>query len=249
MNFTELDKKLQGRCKESRKYENNTYLQRRGDNIAMKYHDTDVAIFYPDGSIKLDSGGWHTSTTKERLSLALAGTPFAICQDKGVWYIYKHGKDGYWWDKKNRQCRYTDGIILKADGTIEGGLTETPNREKADKALKAKVKKFAELCASRLPLDQPSGGDCWYCSMTDKDGKSWGDLSKDNDHIDRHMKEGYVVPSLVYNALKQYFNAPAAFWDAFKGTGVPEDSDRSFGKRAVKKAVYRYIMSRKGYSV
>jgi len=249
MNFTELDAKLQGRNKERRKFENNTYLERRDKNIVMKYHDTDVATFYPDNSMTLDSGGWHTITTKERINWALAGTGFLLTQDKGIWYLHKRGTDGSWWDKQNRLCRYTDGIIIKADGTVEGGLTETPNRIKADKALKAKVKKFAELCASRLPLDQPSGGDCWYCSMVDDKGVTWGDQAKDNDHLDKHMKGGYVVPSMVANALKQYYNAPAAFWDAFKGTGVPDDSDRSFGKRAVTKAVYRYIMTRKGYAI
>jgi hypothetical protein len=85
--------------------------------------------------------------------------------------------------------------------------------------------------------------------MVDDKGVTWGDQAKDNDHLDKHMKGGYVVPSMVANALKQYYNAPAAFWDAFKGTGVPDDSDRSFGKRAVTKAVYRYIMTRKGYAI
>lgn len=249
MNYKELDAKMQGRNHESRKLGNNAYLKRRGDNIAVLYHETDVAIFYPNGDIELQSGGWHTSTTKERMSWALSGTPFSLVQDKGVWYIYKHGEDGNWWDKKNRQCRYQDGIILKADGTIEGGLTETPNREKADKILKAKVKKFAELCASRIPLDKPSGGDCWFCSMVDEKGVSWGDSAHDTDHLDKHMKENYVVPSMVFQALKQHYNAPMAFWETFKDTGVKDDSSRDFGKQAVKKAVYKFIMKRKGYAI
>jgi hypothetical protein len=62
------------------------------------------------------------------------------------------------------------------------------------------------------------------------------------------MKEGYVIPSLVANALKQYYNAPMAFWQTFKDTGWG-DGDRDFGKQAVTKAVYRYIMTRKGYAI
>ena len=248
MNYTELDAKMQGRNHESRKYENNTYWKRRGDNIAMLYHETDVAIFKPNGDIELQSGGWHTSTTKERMNWALASSPFTIVQDKGIWFVHNKN-NGNWWDKANRKCRYQDGVVLHTDGTIEGGLTETPNREKADRILKTKVKKFAELCANRIPLDKPSSGDCWFCSMVDNKGVSWGDSAHDTDHLDQHMREGYVVPSMVYQALKQYYNAPMAMWETFKDTGVPDNSDREFGKRAVKKAVYRFIMTRKGYAV
>lgn len=249
MNYTELDTKLQGRNKESRKEAENTYLKRRGEDIALLYHETDVATFKPNGDIILNSGGWHTLTTKERINWALAGTGKRLLQERGVWYIdreYYVGR-GEYNGEKLVPIRFQDGITIHADGSITGGLTETPNREKADKILKAKVKKFAQRCADSVPIDKPGMGDCWYCSMKSEDGKTWGDMG-DNSHLDSHIKENYVVPSLVYNALKECYNANMAFWQAFKDTGWTSD-DREFGKMAVKKAVYRYIMKRKGYAI
>ena len=65
MNYTEVDQQLQGRCKDSRRYANNTYLIRENGHLAMRYHETNVVTWYPNGDIVLNSGGWHTSTTKE----------------------------------------------------------------------------------------------------------------------------------------------------------------------------------------
>ena len=39
--YQELDSKLQGRCRESRKVGNNTYLIRHEDYIAVKLHNTE----------------------------------------------------------------------------------------------------------------------------------------------------------------------------------------------------------------
>ena len=45
MNYKTLDKQLSGRCKNSRKIANNTYLKRRDKNIAILLHKTDIATF------------------------------------------------------------------------------------------------------------------------------------------------------------------------------------------------------------
>jgi len=255
MNFKDLDAKLQGRNHESRKYERNTYLQRRKDNIAMLYHETDVATFFPNGDIKLDSGGWHTKTTKERMTSAIGYDRFNLYSKNGVWYIGNR--------KSLTSVIFKDGMVLKANGKIIGGIKETPKKLKSDTKFKERVKKYAQKCADAVPLDQPSGGDCWYCYMQTDKSETLGDAFKDTSHLDEHMREGYVVPSLVYNALKQYYNAPAAMWETFKGSGWGEENQtttqnimmkmggfsRDFGKNAVRKSVYRYIMNRKGYGV
>ncbi len=66
-NFIEADQKLTGRNHDSRKLENNTYLERRGENIAIRLHRTDIVTHYPDGSFSLNDGGWNTPTTAERI--------------------------------------------------------------------------------------------------------------------------------------------------------------------------------------
>ena len=40
--------------------------KRRGENIALKLHNTDIVTLYPTGDMSLNTGGWYTVTTKER---------------------------------------------------------------------------------------------------------------------------------------------------------------------------------------
>ena len=159
--YTELDSKLQGRNKQSRKIGNNTYLIRRGENIAIRLHNTDIVIYYPNGKIVLNSGGWRTPTTKDRINSALRHE-YRISQDKGIWYI--------------------QGKIFQDGLTIENGvITGTgEDRTKENKKFKKKVSKYAQACADAIPIDKPSPGDCWYCLMMTDDKRTLGDAMKDN---------------------------------------------------------------------
>lgn len=238
MNYTELDGLLQGRCRESRKLTHHTYARRDGELLKVRLHETDILTYFPDGGIQLNSGGWRTVTTKDRMSRYLPDGRYLL-QERGVWYLTLGGRCN------GTRYAFADGMSVYPDGHVLNAGKDNP---KADAKLKAKVKKYAELCASRVPLDKPSGGDCWYCGMQTTEGESLGDAIKDTDHLHSHMSEGYVVPSLVYNALSAHYNAPMAFWEAFKGTGW-DSEDRDFGRMAVRKAVYRYILRRMGYAV
>ena len=240
------DIQLQGRNTQSRKMANNTYLERRDANIVLKLHDTDIITYQPNGDIILNSGGWHTVTTKDRIS---SGLPhgYTLTQSKSIWYIIKHLEGKEFWNAENPQYRFKDGITIKWSGKVIN--SDNVKSEAKDVKIKAKIKEYAKLCASKIPLDPPSGGDCWYCLMQTEEGKSLGDAIKDTEHLLSHIKERYIVSSLVYNALKEKYNAEMAFWQTFKNSGYPEGSDREFGKHAVYKAVYRYIASRLGYAV
>mgnify|MGYP005825807367 FL=1 len=212
--------------RDSRKVGNNTYLVRRGDNIALRLHRTDVVTFQPDNSVVLDSGGWLTVTTKNRMNEVVR-----VYSEKGKWYA--------------EGIPYADGMVIHADGSTEGEGVEEP---KADKAIKAKVKAYAQLCADSLPVEPPDSGDCWFCLFKTEDGRTMGDLWGDTEHFNSHMDEGYVVSALIYNALKAHNNAPMAFWGAFKSE---QDNSfaLSFARGAVSKAVYRYILRREGFQI
>lgn len=225
MNYIEVEKQLQGRNKLSRKIANNTYLIRHDNYLALRYHSTEVVKFYPDNSIVLDNGGWFTSTTKERINMAIGNK---LYQSKGVWYI--------------GNLRYQNG--MKIQGNKITGYAKDNLR--ADKQLKAKVKAYATKCADAIPLDIPSGGDCWYCYMHTDNGQSLGDASHDTSHLDEHIKESYIVPSLVYNALKQYGNTDFILSLVFNN---PEKHMLDIAKQRVYKSVYRYILQRKGYAI
>ena len=53
------------------------------DILAIRLHSTDVVTYYPNGKIMIDSGGWRTVTTKDRINQF---SPFHIWSDKQVWY-------------------------------------------------------------------------------------------------------------------------------------------------------------------
>lgn len=106
--------------RQSRKLENNTYLVRRDDRtIAVRLHATDVVTFTPDW-IELDSGGWHTKTTADRMR-AYASVNVSSGSSKGkgwrVWPIDDKGS----WDWESGGFVYFDGIRVLNDGS---GLAE-----------------------------------------------------------------------------------------------------------------------------
>lgn len=227
MDYKELNQQLQGRNKDSRKHSNNTYIVRRNGNIALQLHQTDVATFQPDGAIILNSGGWHTLTTKDRINQALPAG-LRLSQAKGIWWL--------------KGQVFKDGITINPNGTITGQGKSNP---KADVKLKKQVRAYAKLCADAVPMEPPGAGDCWYCAMVTTNKQTLGDAFKDASHLDSHIKEGYVVPSLVYHALKESGNTDFILTLIFKN---PDKAMLDVAQERVQRSVYRYILKRKDYA-
>lgn len=89
---------LNGRS--TKKVANNTYLDRfkreqdrytTGDPIALRLHHTDVATFFRrdsgDEYVVLNTGGWKTVTTKDRLNRVLRRNGANIYQEGQAWYL------------------------------------------------------------------------------------------------------------------------------------------------------------------
>ena len=232
--YAEIDAQLQGRNRESRKYANNTYWQRRGENIALKLHNTDIVTLYPTGDMTLNTGGWYTVTTKERINRALPRV-FYLHQEKGRWFVVNRLDD--------ETYVFMDGMRITSEWKVEGSGIYEP---KADKAIREKVRRYANLCTSEIPLEMPSGGDCWSCSFRTQEGKALGDTFGD-DHLDHHMDEGYVVPSLVWNALEESGYEPNKHIAHSIAFGSPNfESYLDMGSDMVNRAVYKYVLLRKG---
>ena len=86
MTYKTALEKLAGR--DSRKVAHNTVLHGAlgaAESIALRLHSTDILTFHRDGSVTATSGGWKTSTTKDRLNSFLPHG-WRVYQDKGVWY-------------------------------------------------------------------------------------------------------------------------------------------------------------------
>jgi hypothetical protein len=192
-----------GRNRDSRPVENNTRVERRGDDFAIRLHETDVAVIHPDDSITLNSGGWLTVTTKDRMNRALGSRSVRIASDRGAWFIYRG------WQVK--VCRYFDGITISESGEILNPRSESLEEriafaeEKMVRSINRYIDGYFEAMeAGKMEL--PSGGDCWDCSMIvdsgpDK-GKPLGDVKDGSDHLLSHIKDRYYVPSLLWNAVR-----------------------------------------------
>lgn len=89
--------------------------------VGLKYHETVVVWVDSGNNVVVQTGGWHTRTTLERINMAAPGG----------WQIYGRKTrdrshrdwDFYWynWSVRNEwngQFPYTDGDVIKADGTL-----------------------------------------------------------------------------------------------------------------------------------
>lgn len=209
--FADLDAQLTGRCAQSRKVANNTYLVRRGDDIAVKLHATDVVTFHPDGTLTLNSGGWFTVTTKERINRYL---PSGIClsQIKGRWYLvypghaeYDANGDYLRWEPSDRPAiPYADGITLDPTTlSVVEGAADTSDTD-AEDALNAETRKAIERYLKTTTADEivraftHVAGDCWLCN-----GMLGEDRKTEPDHLLSHLTDHYVMYSLAFNAVAE----------------------------------------------
>lgn len=88
-----------------RRYDNE-FTQKEGvKGVALEYQWTDVVTWFEDGDIIINSGGWHTNTTKHRL-----GAVTQVWQNDGDWF-FEHGGVTY---------NFENGAILHPNGTVSG---------------------------------------------------------------------------------------------------------------------------------
>ena len=67
-----------------------TSVRTEDGTTTIRYHQTDVVKFNKvEGWIQLDSGGWHTVTTKLRMNQAANqfGLGYSVYQRKGEWFV------------------------------------------------------------------------------------------------------------------------------------------------------------------
>jgi hypothetical protein len=216
------------RNKKSKPIANNTWVEARDlTHYAVRLHATDVVTYLANGNIVLDTGGWLTVTTKERISRF---SPFGISSHKGQWRVaYKlterHFAATEWSpahsivvpDYEN-SVPYADGITFarQDDGSyepVEGTFPDTRVEEeqaRARKEIDRDLKKYKPAIKVAVAKWQAelrehngvrTGGDCFYCQGIVTDLHS-GNVSDTNDHLWQHLREGYVPFALVANAYE-----------------------------------------------
>lgn len=203
--------------------DNNTVEYFTPDNRrVIRLHDTDILVFLPDGSYSVDTGGWRTVTTKDRINKF---SRYRVWSDRGTWKTT---------DATGNEYVFFDGIRY----TPEGKVQNSAGSGKEEKRIKILKKKIDNYCVELKKLDvfpEPSAGDCWFCSMFERGGMG------SQDHLEEHLNETYIHGSLIYNAMKDagYRDEGIALmtgWGSAKG--------KPFAKDNVHRAVRRYFKRR-----
>jgi hypothetical protein len=147
--------KLTGRCRESRKVGNNTYLHRRpqypnhtddhkaDDAVALRLHNTDVLTWYSDGRIELNNGGYPTRTTHDRMNQYLppgyrvSGEPLETSRSDGGMTVLRHGTHVWQGFSKYSEVTVDTHATINPDGTLDGGDVAKYREERRQARLEA----------------------------------------------------------------------------------------------------------------
>jgi len=209
-----------GRLLEEKKVANNTkarLVHPDGEvldapEVRIRLHETDVVTIRPDGVVRLDSGGWWTVTTKARMNDFAPGVR-----------VYSHRGQGYaatGFQAGSVAVPFYDGLEFDSEAgrflVDQARVDLEADRLERTRRVKEQVRSFVRL------LEEPErarpfvaaiveggswAGDCWYCLMRDEQGVPLGDASGAHDHLEAHLEDEYLVPSLFRNAFRERFGA------------------------------------------
>ena len=92
MTHAQMVSKVRGkRNANRRKVGNNTYAEILHDgSVGILLHSTYVVKIHPDDTYTLQTGGWQTVTTKDRINQY---SPVRVYQRKYEWFVKVNGKE------------------------------------------------------------------------------------------------------------------------------------------------------------
>lgn len=194
------DKKTMHRSSSREGKKMNTWLKRHEDHIGVHFVESEIMRYYEDGTIVLDSDGWQTHTTKQRMNDYLPWE-WGISQNKGLWSLYRHERvpalnptyEGDY-DVKSTCYPFNDGITITPEGTVAGHDAKgAEERERLLKQVNKYVKGYVDALA-RGDVPAPGLGDCFYCQMRVVDE---GKVASDNGHEIQYGQGKLVDGQLV----------------------------------------------------
>jgi hypothetical protein len=238
-NLTELLRKAIEKKRSYRSAGHNNYITYDNGIITVRYHNTDIAVIDLDErTITLNTGGWTTPTTKERMNEALyvMGIGRHVWQEKWIWFYGRYnGEKSYFFD--GMKIEFTTGNILNP---IDGPDIDKDKeaRKLLNKLLNAYVKEFKKVVKEGGLTE--SAGDCFDCAFMTEEGETMGETKaneiKDEKHLYHHLIEKYVMRSLTYNALvKAGANASFFFQGHDTNSSWATDMLIETGTRALRK--------------
>lgn len=220
-------------AKAAKRIGNNTWRYPVEGGEAIRLHRTDIVTLYQSGVTILDSGGYRSVTTKERMNCY---SPYRVYSDKGNWFV----SDG------SRVAPFYDGMKLPA-------AFDKPKVSEVEQhaALRQEIAHFARLVLTVETVPLPDAGDCWYCSMFQamppRDAKRMeyrqpGErLDGDMEHLREHIREKYLHGSLIVNALRW-----AGYGDV--GIGLYFQHSDQWARKIMQRALRRFLSRQLGIS-
>lgn len=131
------------------KIAHNTYLERAlGDpNVTVRLHDTAVVTIYPNGTYRLNSGGYRSATTKDRINKY---APVQVFQHLGTWFTTDNS------GPEPRRAYFFDGMLVDSGGKVLNHYAALVAGLDPDTPREMVLDWFAERGLSvPLPLPQP----------------------------------------------------------------------------------------------
>jgi len=214
-----------------RKVANNTVRYETADGReVVRLHHTDIITKLPEtGCYVLNSGGWRTPTTKERLNRF---APVRLWVRRGSWLLAE-------------DVPFHDGIVIGPNGELPPA---DRSAELAEQKLRREINAFVKRLDKLEALPEPGPGDCWVCSMFQREPEHGqrGPFSavevsgpgNDTEHLRSHIAEGYLHGSLILNAIR---------WAGYRDPGfiwAMENADRKAGRKPdfARRALRRYLL-------
>ena len=218
----------------ARKVAHNTIERTLTDGTrVVRLHLTDIVTFSPDGSVTLNSGGFKSLTTKERMNRYLP-SGWSLWAERGCWYLCNRAED--------KRFVFADGITINSDGSVTGS---DPDDEHKTREINRKIAKYVKAMAALPTLPRPDLGDCLYCCMrVSGTVQPLGEACQDTGHLLSHLDEQYIMGSLILNAMQAAGCTPFVIGMAFADGATAN----SIGREHATRAVRRYFRAGLGLS-
>lgn len=207
---------------EKKKIANNTvwYKMANGEE-RIRLYGTDIATLFGQ-KIVLNSGGWRTRTTRDRLDEALRRFCVPGCaprgyQNKGITYV---GSEVFY-----------DGMVVKRDGTIQKNKRRAAAEIARTFRLKKLIDRYCKKLASLEQFPAPNAGDCLICRFGS------------DTCLESHLKEQYIHGSLIMRVL-QDMNCGSAWYEGLFEKMEPRKGD--WRRTSVVRFVRRYFKKHLG---
>ena len=114
--------------KSAKKVGNNTFEVIYKDGCkAIRLHRTDVVTFRRDGGCVLNTDGWQTRTTKDRMNKY---SPVSVYQVDSIWYVAQKRRISDRFPQKGEPVRYYDYMVIDSCGTYQYSREQLHNHEK-----------------------------------------------------------------------------------------------------------------------